>query len=209
MTLFTTPGAVIGIAVALEVFDHRTYQAKYKQLDGPYWEVDVDAEKFFNAITVAKANNAYGAFVHAYSKEEYNSMKLFLLNNGSKKGVAGIAVKENGDVVSVFKHPDCKIDRVATKLLLPKAIENGGNRLDCFNGMLPGIYAQIGFAPVAKVRFSESEAPSDWNYERDGKPDIIFMELKKDLSTTTHEQVDAKTLALRTLDDIARLPHSS
>ena len=32
----------------------------------------------------------------------------------------------------------------------------------------------FGFQPVAKVRFDDQFAPKDWNYERDGRPDIIF-----------------------------------
>lgn len=30
------------------------------------------------------------------------------------------------------------------------------------------------FNPISKVRFNSKFAPDDWNYERDGTPDIVF-----------------------------------
>lgn len=174
----------LGIA-AIGYFGYRRYQ----QI-GPHWDSSVNGHKFHAAITAAKTHNIaqektsgtyltkqskqHGAYVHSYSASEYSKMKLFLLNNGSKKGVAGVAVK-NGDIVSVFKHPDCRIKGIVDRYLIPKAIQNGGNRLDCFDGFLPTLYARNGFKPVSKMPFNKKFAPPDWNYKRDGTPDIIFM----------------------------------
>ncbi len=180
----------IGTTAALGLVGYKLYQSRYQQLEGPHWDRSVSGEKFHASITAAKTHNIvneglnkayltknskqHGAFVHAYPAAEYSKMKIFLLNDGSEKGVAGLAVKD-GDIVSVFKHPSCKVRGVVDKFLIPKALENGGNRLDCFNGFLPKLYARNGFEPVSKTSFNRDFAPEDWNYDRDGEPDVIFM----------------------------------
>ncbi len=120
---------------------------------------------------LTKDSKHFGAFVHAYPVKEYALPKKFVTEDDS----AGMIVKKNGDIASVFKHPtNCKIRGVLTDLI-PRAIKAGGNHLDCFNGSLPGMYSACGFIPVAKVKFDPQYAPEHWNKERDGEPDIIFM----------------------------------
>jgi hypothetical protein len=100
-------------------------------------------------------------------------MRMFLFDEGR----AGFALK-NRDIVSVFRHSQCTI-RPALDALIPKAVELGGNRLDCFNAGLPFMYAKFGFLPVAKVKFNGDYAPQDWNYARDKEPDIIYLVYQK------------------------------
>lgn len=133
-----------------------------------------DPEVFFRAINAAKGDNDHGAFVHAYDVEDYAHMKLFVVNAGA----AGIAVKESGDIVSVFKNPDMAqkdmIEKINNVLLLT-ALKNGGEKLDCFDGFLPELYSRFGFRPAVKLKFNDEFAPEGWNYDRDGRPDIVFM----------------------------------
>lgn len=133
-----------------------------------------DANQFRKAIFSAKKASKYGAAVHVYDLDEYKETRMFLMDDG----LAGVAVKDNGEIVSVFKHPSSTVTQV-TKFLLPRAINAGGKRLDCFsiNKRLPMIYAKFGFVPVAKVKFDKSQAPKDWNLP--DEPDIIFMIHKK------------------------------
>jgi hypothetical protein len=100
-------------------------------------------------------------------------MKLFLVSNG----IGGIAVKNDGDVVSVFKNPkiakEYNLKNIVGKLLFV-ALKNGGKKLDCYDGVLPDVYIKHGFVPVSKIKFNDGFASEKWNYERDGRPDIIF-----------------------------------
>lgn len=145
----------------------------------------VEPAQFFNAIDAAKnygkkeektaqtintvASKWFGAYVHSYTIEEYKETKPYLFDDGK----AGFAIK-NGDIVSVFKHPNCTL-KPALDVTIPAAIARQGNRLDCFNGMLPSMYAKYGFLPYAKLKFNNNHAPADWNYARDNAPDIIYM----------------------------------
>lgn len=125
-------------------------------------------EEFFEAIGKAKEVNPYGPFVTQHSKEEYQDMRLFITTDRK----AGIAIERDGNIVSVFNGGQ---RRGALKTLLPLAIENGGRKLDNYNSPgLSGMYELYGFNPVSKVRFERRFAPEDWNYERDGEPDVVF-----------------------------------
>ena len=125
---------------------------------------------FYSAIGEAKIDNPHGAYVTQYDTEDYSKMKLFL----SEDQTAGIAVKPDGDIVSVFKNTKRNKTKGAISSLLLTAIENGGEKLDNFNGELSRMYAEHGFIPVSRCAFNREFAPSDWNYSEFGEPDIIF-----------------------------------
>lgn len=86
-------------------------------------------------------------------------------------GKAGIAITTDNNIVSVFNGGT---QRGVLKTLLPVAIEFGGNRLDNYDGKLSTIYELYGFNPISNVPFDKTFAPEDWDFERDGTPDIVF-----------------------------------
>lgn len=125
-------------------------------------------EEFFKAIGVAKKRNEHGAFVTQHTVEEYKDMRLFITYDGS----AGIAITKDNNIVSIFNGGE---KRGVLKTLLPTAIKYGGRKLDNYNSSkLSAMYELYGFNPVSKVEFNSRFAPDDWNYERDGEPDIVF-----------------------------------
>ena len=87
-------------------------------------------------------------------------------------GTAGIAITEDNNIVSIFNGGE---KRGVLKTLLPVALEHGGRKLDNYNSPgLSAMYELYGFNPVSKVKFNRKFAPDDWNYERDGEPDVVF-----------------------------------
>lgn len=156
-----------------------------------------DSDGFHQAIGRAKQNNMHGAFVTQHEVSEYASNALFL----SEDGNTGVAVTPDGDIVSVFKNPNGKAKKAVHSILLT-ALENGGVKLDNFDGALSDMYWNHGFIPVARTSFDPEFAPTDWNYARDGQPDIIFW---------VHNGEDAQTVARRIgeygdLPDLTKLP---
>jgi hypothetical protein len=125
---------------------------------------------FHDAITASKEGNPFGAFVHAYEEHEYNEKKNFI----SEGGEAGMSVTKDGDIVSVFNNPKIGTKKGVAGHMLEIALENGGKRLDCFDGFLPKLYSKYGFVPVARMKFAREYAPEGWNFERDGEPDVLF-----------------------------------
>ena len=132
---------------------------------------NVKADEFYGHIQLAKDSNTHGASVDTHSIKEYGEMNCITLDGGK----AGVAV-HNGDIISVFKHTESSING-AMKHLMTSAIISGGNKLDCYSigGALPSLYTRYGFIPVCKIKFNREFAPDNWDYERDGEPNIVFM----------------------------------
>ena len=125
-------------------------------------------EEFYRAIENAKKVNTHGAFVTKHSIDEYKDMKLYI----TLDSCAGIAITPDNNIVSIFNGGE---KRGVLKTLLPLAINQGGRKLDNFNSQkLSAMYELYGFNPVSKTAFNCEFAPDDWNYERDGEPDIVF-----------------------------------
>lgn len=163
-----------------------------------------DPSSFYAKIGEAKESSPYGAFVTQHEIEDYANMRTFLNDDGT----VGVAVKDDGDIVSVFKNrKNGSVDAVSSILLT--ALENGGTKLDNYDGVLSKMYLNHGFIPVARTAFVDEYAPSDWNYERDGRPDIIFwMHNGNDVETVarnigTQEMPDLKALPLMEYDEAA------
>ena len=130
---------------------------------------EVSSDTFYAALQKAKSKNKFGAFVTLHETINYEKCKgKFLLYDNS----AGVAVEQDGNIISVFSDGTHK---GILKFLIAKAIETGGIKLDCFGSSgLKLLYSFRGFIPISKVKFEKKFAPKDWNYERDGQPDIIF-----------------------------------
>ncbi len=125
-------------------------------------------QEFYEAIGKAKVSNPHGAFVTQHEISDYEKMRLFITTDGK----AGIAITEDNNIVSVFNGGE---KRGVLKTLLPVAIEQGGRKLDNYSSPgLSSLYELYGFNPVSKVKFNSKFAPDDWNYERDGEPDVVF-----------------------------------
>lgn len=133
------------------------------------------AQQFSNTIkNIKKELGDKGSSVSVYSDTDYKDMDLFL----SEDGQSGIAIKSDGDIVSVFAGKNAPRGSGYTLMLL--AIQNGGKKLDCFDVYLPKYYSQIGFKAVARTKWSEEYKPEDWNkdtfkYYNNGEPDVVYM----------------------------------
>lgn len=159
-------------------------------------------QAFYNAIMSAKDENDHSAFLTSYEQDDYKDMELFIVNAGA----AGMAIKNDGDIVSVFKNPDMAkkddIDKI-NRILLLTAVKNGGLKMDCFDGFLPSLYCRYGFRPVCKLKFNDEYAPEGWNFERDGRPDVVFMaSLGDDYDTVVAKNADNEYPAYYDYDNI-------
>lgn len=132
--------------------------------------VKIEGKEFKKAIQEAVSKNSHGAFVEV--KDDYGDYECYTNDTRSY----GMAIAKDGDIVSVFKNPDFQEKGVAD-ILIGFAKEKGGKKLDCFDGFLSKLYSKFGFKEKARMAWDDQYAPSNWNYERDGKPDVVMMEL--------------------------------
>lgn len=128
-------------------------------------------QRFHGAIARAASEHRKGAAVEVKPAEFYAdpANEYFLAEDDS----AGAAVKPDGNLVSVFKHPASKV-RMGD--LLTEASQKA-TKLDGFDidGFLPTYYSKFGFRPVARVAFADEFAPAGWNFDENGRPDNVFM----------------------------------
>jgi Large polyvalent protein associated domain 38/ADP-Ribosyltransferase in polyvalent proteins len=136
---------------------------------------ELSAQSFAKAIAAAKDANPSGASLHVYSEAEYLGMQMVL----AQDGMHGFAVKGDGDIVSVFRHPGSVEQGVAVPMV-EAAIRMGGVKLDAYDTILPRLYSQAGMRAVSRVAFSDEYAPDGWDYRlysryNNGRPDVVFM----------------------------------
>lgn len=152
-----------------------------------------DYEAFSKALDAARTANRNGAMVDPQSVEELteHGAKTFL--NGD--GTAGVAVERDGNIVGVFKNPSNHTRKAAQDLLL-NAIAAGGDHLDCYvlqpevsQSNLGDIYAQLGFEPVAYLRFNREYADPSWDYDSFGEPDVVMWVHNGDSVGTVVERI--------------------
>lgn len=141
------------------------------------------AADFTTAINAAKDASPNATSVHAYNENEYKNMSLYLADEGR----VGFAITPSGDLVSVFKHPESTMQGALSQMM-PLAVSLGARTLDAFEGPLTQAYAKHGFEEVGRAAFDEANAPDGWDFERSGKPDVIFMELNDEVARKAEEE---------------------
>ena len=153
-----------------------------------------DYEAFSRALDAARTANRKGAMVDPQSVKELteHGAQTFL----NEDGTAGVAVERDGNIVGVFKNPS-NLTKSAARDLVLTAIANGGDHLDCYvlqpevsPTNLGGIYAQLGFEPVAYLRFNREYADPDWDYNAFGEPDVVMWVHNGDSVETVAERIN-------------------
>lgn len=133
-----------------------------------------DADLYRAQMLELTSNNRYASSVYVYDESDYADMRMLVTDDGK----AGVALKDD-EVVSVFSHTDGAHPNAAPSMLR-QATVLGGRRLDCFDTVLPNIYADAGFVPVARLAWNDDYSPDGWDYDtyrryNDGRPDVVFM----------------------------------
>lgn len=141
----------------------------------------VDGSLFYESMNKAMRTNKHSEYADIYNPEDYDKIKTFLLIND---GIAGLAITNEGNIISIFKDTSRKDFRNALNSLMPLAIMYGGTHMNCYGDWLAKNYMRYGFIPIARCKFDDTRASSCWNYEKYGRPDIYFlMETTNDLDT--------------------------
>ena len=111
-------------------------------------------------------------------------------------GYVTAAVKPSKEITAVSSPLSHKgeSNRYEVEKAINRAIELGGDWLNCFNGKLVEIYKSLGFRPVCSTPFVDEFAPEDWPYEKYGRPDIVFLshslELGEPFSLPSYEDCE-------------------
>jgi hypothetical protein len=137
----------------------------------------VDSETFI----AARDKSSRPEYLSFYSDEELAEMRLYKAAGQD----VGYALKPDGELVNVFNNSGI---RGAGKEAIIHAIANGAKKLDCFDGHLADkVYPVLGFREVKRIPWSDEFAPPNWNYVKEGRPDVVYFEYPEGLSRDPNE----------------------
>jgi hypothetical protein len=124
-----------------------------------------DLERFNAAVR----QNPRKEFLTEHSHEELGGSRVFQSDDGH----AGFVLSPQGDLQNVFRNPGGTPG--AGRAAVEQAISAGAKTLDAYDGFLPDLYQQAGFREVGRMKFVDEFAPEGWDYEKYGRPDVVFM----------------------------------
>lgn len=131
---------------------------------------------------ITPLEGAYG--LNSYSLNQYDTFKVAL----SFDRVTGYAIKPDGELTSVFN-----IGKRGYGIYsVIDAIEHGATKLDAFDGGLPEYYSRFGFIEFDRIHWDDTYAPEAWNYNVNGRPDIIYMQIDKNKFYEYKRSIDGR-----------------
>jgi hypothetical protein len=115
-------------------------------------------------------------------------MRLFL----SADAKSGVAVKPDGDIVSVFAANN------SGRALIELAVSAGGTKLDAFDTVLAHFYAPHGFVVASRMAWNNEFKPEGWDKQtfsafNNGEPDVVFM-ARDDAYMGSYKSTDGKSV---------------
>lgn len=179
-------------------------QEAQKQRGTPTYAVrdtTADPVSYEQALTAGRNSDpANGWCVTPKSAQQLKdgNVRTFMNDNGT----VGVGIAPDGDIVAVFKNKNGGPPK-ALDTMMPIAIEQGGDRLDCYGEGLAKLYAKYGFEPVARVEFNKTYANEGWTPDK-GEPYIYVMKHNGDSADTVAQKMG--TYPKITDDQLAALP---
>ena len=164
--------------------------------------VDTDAVSFIAGRDKAK----HTEFLTPYTPEELSGAKIKTVSGLE----AGYAVKPGGDIVNVYNNTPHKGLGAVSVI---DAVQKGGKTLDCVDNYLVQFYKSLGFVETKRVKFDPAQAPKNWDFEKHGSPDIVFLKhegetnanyLKRSYETRWNRRLDADPVTAEVFDRINR-----
>lgn len=168
---------------------HRRYCDRSAAMD-LHFEPLLESQIAHEFDTTGDLKHDYPVFMSSMSKNKDNkqSLTFYSLSDYAHKGAtlyklkgidAGFAIADDGDIISVH-NSEAKDSpyRGIGRHLVQLAKEMGGTKLDHFDfPKLNEIYASEGFKEYDRVPWDDNYAPEGWNYEKYGRPDLVFRKL--------------------------------
>jgi len=128
-----------------------------------------DYEAFRSLLRESK----YREYLTIYNDEHYAKMRVFVYEYAK----AGFYIDKDGEIGNLVVNEPT--GRGIGADLLRCAIKLGGTHLQCFDGFLPGYYGRFGFIRSGRQSWNDEFAPEGWDYAKNGRPNVVYMELHK------------------------------
>lgn len=143
-------------------------------LSNRYW-IRNDYQSFLNSLNKSTRK----PFLSQYTASD---LKNYGVQTFQLKGYnIGYALKPDSDgytdIISVHNNePDIK---GVGDALIESAKDNGGTKLDHYDGFLSDLYSRHGFEEYDRYKWDDQYADKNWDYKKYGRPDVILRRLKR------------------------------
>lgn len=174
-----------GLTVVAEAFDGNM-ELQQGEVDATPQEAPV--EQFVEALDSARGASSQGLALTPQTVESLEGARTFLGPNGEY----GFAITADGELVSVFRHPDSEAKGVGVAMA-KHALFEGAKHLNVFEGPVADIYREAGFEETGRSEFNEEHAPEGWDTETMGRPDYVEMVLRPEEKPAAEEAPKKET----------------
>jgi hypothetical protein len=125
-----------------------------------------------------RSRSEYAGFLTEHTPEWYreHNVQLFKVR-GVDAGYGLYRDEENGGKLTLISvHNNSTIPGIGDRIVR-EAVARGAVALDCYKGYLSQkFYPRYGFHAVRSIPWDDAYAPDDWNYKRDKRPRVVWME---------------------------------
>ena len=131
--------------------------------------IKTDSERFNKELKLSKRLE----FITVYTDEELDKSDLYIAVGGG----VGFAISPGKELFNLFNNTGTKL---CGREAVDYAISKGARKVFYLDGFLHEYYRHFGFTEVHRAHWNEDLAPAGWNYEKYGKPDVVWAELPAD-----------------------------
>ena len=131
--------------------------------------IKTDSERFNKAIALSK----HLEFLTIYTEEELDKSDLYIAIEGG----VGFGISPDKELFNLFNNTGTKL---CGREAVDYAISKGARKVFYFDGFLHAYYRHFGFVEVDRSSWDDSLRPVGWDYDKYGKPDVVWAELPVD-----------------------------
>lgn len=131
--------------------------------------IKTDSERFNKALKLSKRLE----FMAVHTEEELDKSDLYIAMGAD----VGFAIGPDKELFNLFNNTGTKL---CGREAVDYAISKGARKLSCFDGFLCKYYERWGFEVVKAERWDDELAPIGWDYEKYGRPNVVWLELPAD-----------------------------
>ena len=142
--------------------------------------MDTTPEEFLSSL----GKSTRIEFMTPYTAEDLSAFKLCKVEGYN----IGFAVKPDGDIILV--HNNERIGGIG-RILVEKAVEAGGKKLDHFDGFLTGFYRELGFGLQSNYPFVDEWTPEGWKFHPVDIDDPSTSVYAEEVQVTPDEKLEA------------------
>ena len=130
--------------------------------------IKTDPKEFNRQLSFSKRLE----FFTIYTNEELDTCDLYV----SIGGGVGFGLAPDKEIINLFNNTGTKL---CGREALDFAIAKGGRKVCCFDVFFAKYSEAFGFKEYDRAAWNPSLAPLNWKYNEYGKPDVVWLKLKR------------------------------